>query len=211
MKRWILILSMLAAAGCSDSHTPGDDGGTSEDGGRLDDGGPRPDGGDCTLPTPAEHRTAATACSMDRPSTTPDPTAMGDCTTDADCAAGINGRCINGRGYFFCSYDTCFADSECTGGPCLCRGEGGGVGTGGANRCAGGNCRTDGDCGAGGWCSPTLGTCGDYGGVVGYYCHTCDDECTDDSECASPTMGPGYCAYEPTVAHWMCQYSQCAG
>lgn len=211
MARTLSILPFVLLVACGDSHTA-DDGGGGHDGGPLPDGaiadGGGTDGGACTLPVAEQHRASASACPMDRPMTTPDPTAMGDCATDADCTEGVNGRCVSHRGYAFCSYDTCFADDACEG-PCLCRGEGGGVGSGGANRCVSGNCQTDADCGPGNFCSPTLGDCGLYGGTVGYYCHTCDDECTNDSECTE--MGAGYCAYSPTVAHWICQYTQCAG
>lgn len=78
--------------------------------------------------------------------------------------------------------------------------------------CLAGNCRTDSDCANGGYCSPTLGQCGNYTGVIGYYCHTPSDECTDDSDCTgNPTSGPGYCMYSPEVAHWLCSYSHCVG
>ena len=73
-----------------------------------------------------------------------------------------------------------------------------------------GNCRTDADCGEGGACSPTLGDCGDYAGVVAYYCHTPTDECVDDADCTG-TAGRGYCAYNPAAGHWMCSDAQCVG
>jgi hypothetical protein len=107
-----------------------------------------------------------------------------------------------------CTYDTCYSDSSCTlGGPCACEGESGSPG----NSCVRGNCRTDADCGSNGYCSPTLGGCGNYGGVVGYYCHTAADTCVNDSECVMPMMPPGYCMYSPEVGHWACGYGQCVG
>jgi len=142
----------------------------------------------------------------------PSPGSMG-CQSDDECTEGTNGRCLPNRFQNECSYDDCFADSDCGGGACLCRGARGGVGSYGANQCVGGNCGTDADCGPGGYCSPSLGDCGDYGGVVGYYCRTCEDECLDDSDCTEETsvFGGGYCAYNPAVGHWACSYSQCAG
>ena len=56
-----------------------------------------------------------------------------------------------------------------------------------------------------------MGTCGAYAGTIGYQCHTPQDECTDDSDCASSTMGAGYCMHSPTVGHWVCGYGQCVG
>ncbi|HKO91194.1 MAG TPA: hypothetical protein VJU61_08580 [Polyangiaceae bacterium] len=135
-------------------------------------------------------------------------TSNGECVSDADCTANDNGRCNNNREYWSCSYDTCYSDATCTsGGPCACEGESGSLG----NTCLSGNCRTDADCPGSGYCSPTLGGCGNYGGVVGYYCHTAADTCLDDADCASPTQGPGYCLYAPEVGHWSCGYGQCVG
>lgn len=132
----------------------------------------------------------------------------GECLSDADCTAGDNGRCANNRDIWSCSYDTCYSDSACTsGGPCACEGGSGYAG----NTCLPGNCQTDADCGANGYCSPTLGGCGNYGGVIGYFCHTAADKCVDDADCASPTQGLGYCMYSPEVGHWSCGYGQCVG
>jgi hypothetical protein len=126
-----------------------------------------------------------------------------ECETDAQCTSGLNGRCIVGRGSY-CTYDTCFEDSDCgTGSMCLC-----GSSTWLGNSCSQAGCRVDADC-PGSWCSPTFGTCGNYTGVVGYACHTAADECVDDADCEN---GPGgYCAYSPMVAHWLCSTSQCVG
>ena len=133
----------------------------------------------------------------------------GECLRDADCTAQDNGRCSNNRGNFFCTYDTCYSDATCTGGgPCACEGESGSPG----NTCLPGNCRTDADCGgSNGFCSPTFGGCGDYGGVIAYYCHTAADTCVDDADCTSSPQGAGYCMYIPDVGHWTCGYGQCAG
>ncbi|HVZ74960.1 MAG TPA: hypothetical protein VHJ20_21410 [Polyangia bacterium] len=132
------------------------------------------------------------------------------CKTDADCTMGDNGRCLPTARILgcSCSYDGCFSDSDCkatTGGACACRTAGAAT----PNVCQAGNCRTDGDCGAGGFCSPTLGSCGNYGGVVGNYCHTAHDECVDDSDCAAQVKGD--CRWTPETSTWTCQSSQCAG
>jgi hypothetical protein len=130
----------------------------------------------------------------------------GSCGRDEDCTAGANGRCDSFRSVV-CTYDACFTDGECTrGGPCVCEG-----GQAGSNACLAGNCQTDADCGSGGYCSPSFGDCGNYSGVIGYYCHTPDDRCVNDEDCVEPGKGAGYCMYRPDVAHWACGYGQCVG
>ncbi|HJL14694.1 MAG TPA: hypothetical protein RMH99_03500 [Sandaracinaceae bacterium LLY-WYZ-13_1] len=206
--------ALALAAGCNASHGRDDDAGAPADAGVVTDDAAT----GCTLPEPEAHRSAEATCRRERPA----PPLAGEipehseCDEHADCTEGTNGRCTGGSFHgYHCSYDRCFADDDCAdrGGPCLCRGDGGGVASGGANRCAAGNCRTDADCGPGGFCSPSLGDCGDYGGVQGYYCHTCEDECTDDADCADMEgiFGRGYCAYDEVVGHWRCAYDHCAG
>lgn len=127
------------------------------------------------------------------------------CLSDADCAAGDNGRCNNNREIWSCSYDTCYSDATCTtGGPCACEG----ARSSDANACLPGNCQADADCASDGYCSPTFGDCGNYGGVIAYYCHTPADECVDDAECEG---GGGYCMYRPEIGHWACGTGQCVG
>lgn len=147
------------------------------------------------------------------------------CSEDSDCAAGKNGRCE--RGFLFqCSYDECFVDSDCAGkAPCGCRESGQ---SGVSNVClTSGNCRVDGDCGPNGYCSPSAlrlcgcpstelcpdsaacfdlagtrvpcGGCGDSCGH-GYFCHTPDDTCLDDSDCC----GEGSCNYDSVRHRWDC-------
>jgi collagen type I alpha len=179
--------------------------------------------GGATGRVPAKHRASAVACSTDRPagacpaangSGAPSPTLT--CTKDGDCTAGANGRCLPlGRVVgCSCSYDTCTTDADCAqmGGPCVCRPDAQGVvapTTSAANMCLAGNCRVDADCGAGGYCSPTLGSCGNYGGVTGYYCHTTKDTCVDDSDCAAKSAGD--CRYNPAISGWDCESTECAG
>jgi hypothetical protein len=81
------------------------------------------------------------------------------------------------------------------------------------NTCISSNCHTDADCGAGFFCSPTVdASCGSFYGVQGFYCHTCQDTCVNDSDCAAGAGSPaGYCAFDPSVGHWACGYGACAG
>jgi len=209
------ILIALVAIGCSDAHGRGDDAGPrgADAGPGYDSGGPVLDAGDvgCMLPEPAEHRPSGASCPTERDYYTIDemPDDWWDCTSHEECTEGDNGRCTGNSFHgYYCTYDACFGDDDCGAGPCVCRGEGGGVGNGGANRCLAGNCQTDADCGPGGWGSPTFGSCGDYSGVVGYYCHTCEDECTDDRDCGEY---PSYCAFDEGSGRWRCQDSHCAG
>jgi len=162
------------------------------------------DGGAC--PVPDDCTTCRSVC-LDYGQGPSCVTGSGECLSDADCMAHDNGRCQDNRGLWFCTYDSCYSDATCTnGGPCACEGESGSPG----NTCLPGNCRTDSDC-AGGYCSPTLGGCGNYGGVIGYYCHTAADVCLDDADCTTSMAGAGYCMYRPEVGHWACGYGQCVG
>jgi hypothetical protein len=157
---------------------------------------------------PEQHRATADACPATRPPSIVDagtPSDAGvfpgsDCQVDGDCTKGKNGRCMYTRVGPTCTYDACAQDSECpSGNVCRCETTG--------NRCVAGNCATDAQCNNLG-CSPTFGTsCGPYSGVQGYYCHTVNDTCLNDSDCKEG--GPGYCAY--TGNHWECSYGICAG
>jgi hypothetical protein len=168
---------------------------------------------------PQKHRATAVACPTERPagSCTIADGGTSSCISDSDCTAGSNGRCNSVQRVLYgctCTYDDCTTDADCQkqGGPCECRPAAQGivapVATQG-NVCMLGNCRVDGDCGAGGYCSPTLGTCGAYGGVEGYYCHTAKDKCVDDGDCAA--QGGGDCRYDTTNGVWACATSFCAG
>ena len=154
------------------------------------------------LPEPENHRPATRMCDDLRDSPEVSMSFAGGCESHDECTDGDNGRCLSGRAENYCSYDGCFADSDCEG-PCLC-----GSGSG-ANYCAGGGCQVDSDCGPGGWCSPTYGSCGSFGGVTAYECHTPDDECTNDSDCSD--MPNGYCKFSDEAGRWVCDNIQCAG
>ena len=162
-----------------------------------------------SLPEPENHRPeAAPMCDNERDSPViVDPmTISAGCTAHDQCTDGINGRCTDyGRGYADCTYDQCFEDSDCGAGPCVC-------GTGaGNNVCMGGDCQVDADCGEDGYCSPSYSDCGDYSGVVAYYCHTAADECTDDTDCPGAGPGGAYCMHSAELGHWVCSTSHCVG
>jgi hypothetical protein len=116
--------------------------------------------------------------------------------------AGTNGRCRYSTGgaiFCSCSYDTCLHDTDCpTGETCGCRGS---PYVSGGNSCVKSDCRVDSDCGAGGYCSPTTGSCGV---LLGYFCHTQKDQCVNDSDCAIDGGGLRKCGYSTTAGYWMC-------
>lgn len=152
---------------------------------------------------PTNHRASATPCSHDRGVGTADPQIMNpDCAKDADCTTGTNGRCLVttvAAHLNYCSYDTCFADTDCGGiKVCTCR-----EFPSDANRCAPGNCKVDADCGPKGYCSPSVDFDKTNFGVTGYWCHTAADECANDSDCTD-SNGHGKCAYNTQSATWKC-------
>jgi hypothetical protein len=163
---------------------------------------------ECTVPNDCQDCRAACVKARDGDRSVCIVGSAAQCLRDADCTEGDNGRCEDFRGFWQCTYDECFTDGDCSErGPCQC--EGGFWSE--SNACLAGNCRTDSDCGPGGYCSPTFGDCGNYAGVIAYYCHTPDDRCMDDEDCMSEEMGPGYCMYRPELSHWVCGYGQCVG
>ena len=158
---------------------------------------------------PTRHRGEATACGVPPPGSgmaggsaqgaAPPPQ---ECTQNSECTSGRNGRCTDQ----YCSYDECFADTDCAArAVCICSAP---DGTG--NRCAAPGCQVDADC-PGSWCSPTFGPCGLYGGILSYSCHSAQDECVDDTDCSDGSAGVAYCTYDPQVTHWICSSAQCVG
>lgn len=129
--------------------------------------------------------------------------------TDGECVDGVNGRCIwPYGGENVCQYDECFSDADCGGArACECRNEA----VFGVNRCYAGNCRTDSDCG-GGYCSPSAvhvfpNCMTDIApGSVGFFCHTEDDECTDDADCGQDSAA---CIFSVDALHWVCHELLC--
>jgi len=176
------------------------------------DAGRGPGSGTDAGRAPVNHRPSDAQCSTpaapgDCAGPGPSP---GGCTSDSNCTAGTNGRCLHPGGGpaadCSCTYDACVVDTDCPSGKtCACHGSPYTDSAG--NACVTGNCRVDADCGAGGYCSPSSlnEICGDS--LAGYYCHTAADLCIDDSDCspnvpASPD-GPA-CAYGATDARWEC-------
>jgi hypothetical protein len=198
-----LLIVLLAACGGRNLATPND----SDLGDHLPTP-PPPDGG-----PPKEHRPTAGICPL-RPAgmmcpfdgVPPD---MGGCRSDSDCSGGVNGRCEGVQAGCFCTYDTCQSDHDCKPNQvCACAPplrSGSTLG----NTCLDGNCHVDSDCGAYD-CSPSLGPgCIPMLPLVGYFCHTASDTCTNDSDCQ--TTGVGYCAYHPELGHWACMHATCGG
>jgi hypothetical protein len=173
---------------------------------------------------PVSHR-ASTTCPAHPASTSTAPacTAVpadsglhGQCATDNDCVSGINGRCIcqyppddAGAPYPRCAYDQCGSDNDCSGQVCGC-----GVveDTGDASAtqalfvqyaCVPGQCHADSDCGDGGYCSPSLSLCGF---VAEFACHTAQDECVNNSDCAAEPLDGGVaaCVYKDGLGYWTC-------
>jgi hypothetical protein len=150
------------------------------------------------------------------------------CMSDADCTTGADGECTAFHGpiacVIGCSYDECFDDTGCPSpAPCECRVS---ADSPDANHCeTNSTCQVDDDCGPGGFCSPSeldqfcfcpstalctpddhcyAGTmevpcaCGDACGH-GYFCHTKDDTCIDDEDCAG-----GTCSFDTVTRNWHC-------
>ena len=227
--KWLsacLLGLLLIAGGCAEplDQDPDNDW-TLEDGGQdtgtedpdtddpdTDPPDPDVDGPDCKIPEPDKHRATPQTCSGNPPSGPAGGTGYdagyNECSSHDDCS-GMNARCVQSRGGMVCTHDQCLTDSDCGSGEvCECGG-----GRHGSNVCLPSECRTDADCGPGGWCSPSFGTCGSYSGTVGYFCHTCEDECTNDSDCGDTSGGYGdpYCMYDQQVGKWTCSSSHCAG
>jgi hypothetical protein len=207
---------VLAACGGATASQIGDQGADPPDGGTTSrDAATRtseasdfdnyPDGSKGTPRVPAVHRPAPVACSHQRGAGNANPDlTFGACKTDVDCATGTNGRCNHstfGAQVNNCSYDTCFADTDC--GPntvCTCRED-----ASSTNRCAAvGNCKVDADCGNGNYCSPSVPFDKINLGVAGFYCHTGADTCVDDADCRQENAPAAACAFEPATSRWAC-------
>jgi hypothetical protein len=157
------------------------------------------------------HRSVGATCAAD---VMPTPTS---CQSSADCApdgsSGLTTQyCKVISGVQQCTYDACFADSDCPDAAdvCMCQGQSFGYShTSFGNVCLPGNCHQDSDCG-GYMCSPSIGSSGPFYGVQGYYCHNAQDQCHCDGDCT--WLAPnGYCFYNPEVAAWACGNSVAAG
>jgi hypothetical protein len=199
-------------------------GGTGDGADGASGGGANSTGGRAShlpLGPPDSHRSVGSVCSYDRPATVPvggGPADAGSgpnlqCFSDADCTNGTNGRCEVGRygrypvGIGYCNYDACFSDGDCAGqfGACICGDpQVGSSGTRGPNVCVNGNCRIDTDCGPSGYCS--LSTQSGYCGPdipSGFFCHTTNDDCASDSDCATRPV-TSRCTFDSTLHRWTC-------
>jgi hypothetical protein len=183
---------------------------------------------------PKKHRAAGSSCPRERSPGS----ALGSCgaallhcSSDSECTAGMNGRCVlatAGPGCDSnCSYDGCFSDSNCPSNqPCACRSS---ASSDVPNTCmTGGNCRVDADCGAGGYCSPSqtdfacscpsTALCeptkpgeGCFVNNVQVSC-LCGDSCGHGYFCHTPTdtctddsdCSDGTCSYDRTKDRWSC-------
>jgi len=195
---------------------PGDEG-VAGSGWTAGSGGTAGAGGSSPSMTATNHRAAPVTCSYVVTDAAIGQSDAGlsdagtpSCTQDSDCVGCANGqfgRC-EGPGST-CVCDQCMADGDCGAtGVCACDGTTFGWShTRRGNVCIPSNCRVDADCGPSGFCSPTtdLG-CGAFYGVTGYYCHTANDQCTNDTDCAQ-----GTCRYSPQVGYWVCATGACAG
>lgn len=190
-------------------------------------GPPVTDGGkrDAPLGPPLNHRAQSMACdSADSGIVASDAAVSQDsglnptgpdggllsCLADSDCPACASGqldRCVTWESV--CTCDLCNTDENCGAtGVCSCNGQSRGYsGRSIGNVCVPSNCRVDTDCGPAGFCSPTVDfTCGGFYGLAGYYCHTANDQCTNDSDCTQ-----GDCRYSPQIGYWLCGTGFCAG
>jgi hypothetical protein len=152
---------------------------------------------------PLHHRTGDQQCSQ--------PAAAGNCSggqppdscsSDAECTdAGLQARCINDGPLpgCHCTYDQCVHDTDCGGGKaCACHGSTYVYDNG--NSCVPGDCRVDSDCGTQSYCSPSDNPMS-CGALAGYFCHTPNDQCVDDSDCGSNAA----CAYDAGAKLWTCK------
>jgi len=209
-----------------DAGHPRPDGGgqPGHDAGRAGDAAGGPDSG---LAPPTSHRPTHQSCMSTRPPGLQDGGGIsfcgeqtGSCTNDSECpatndAGGTNGRCTPSEddgpaiSCPSCQYDQCSTDSQCgAGSVCACGGDA--LSGRFPNACLSGNCQVDSDCGSGGYCSPNVGFCGE--GTLGYYCHTADDECHNESDCQNnPNSFGGQCVYDTSKKIWDCQSEGCPG
>lgn len=122
------------------------------------------------------------------------------CASDADCPQGTTcgalGACYEPP--------ACDDDSQCgTGSACVCASqysvfEASFLSAVPYNQCAPAQCRADDDCN-GYSCALSVEAC--TGRVVGLYCHSERDECTQHSDCGDPER---VCAYDSSASSWRC-------
>jgi len=208
--RGALRLVFLGLAGCCLSVT-----GISEDGGGTtggaSTGGASTGGGSagaCVGSAPINHRPSDAQCQGPAPAG--NFSCSGNCPTgplftcngDAECDAGLNGRCVEGCciASSRCTYDQCTFDTDCPAGEtCACHGST--YLPPSDSTCVAGDCRVDADCGAGCGCSPSQ-QAGCWG-CLSYHCHTPRDLCVDDDDCGPENQGQ-FCVYSSDAGYWEC-------
>lgn len=108
--------------------------------------------------------------------------------------------------------DECLVDGDCAdGGVCSCAGNTFEYAHATRNLCVAAGCHVDSDCDNGELCSPSVGDSGPFYGIQLYACHTSEDTCGSDSDCAVQNGVQGYCQFAPPVGHWQCGYNFAAG
>jgi len=213
--RPVILMGGVFVAGCGGAHAlvPGTDAAAEAAPSGTDAAA---DASDARVPL--YHRSTSASCPSERapgPSGQPYPVGVATtCTSDSQCTVGTDGRCFPFEGLVGpggCSYDECFADSDCgSGATCLCRNS---SADNSANVCVhGGNCLVDSDCGPGNYCSPSLVESCQAPGQ--YFCHTALDTCLNDSDCgpADPNGLCGstnLCAFDMQAHRWTCTQANC--
>jgi hypothetical protein len=149
------------------------------------------------------------------------------CASDADCSETSAGFCYVGNCYSECLSDACHADSECpsgqmcaciaTGNACIAIAQGSCLTDSDCGAC--GFCSLNlVECGMSHKFCGDVGSCEGYAGIAdgwvstgcnsfcsgrctqGYFCHTPQDNCTDDSDCGVAS----HCAFASVFQSWMC-------
>jgi hypothetical protein len=207
--RRVMTLALLGLAGCCLSTVDGSTDGTAGGGGTSGTSGRT--AGSCGLaptnhrPSDAQCQTMAApgnyTCSGDCP-----PPGSGqrfECNGDAECDAGLEGRCVEGCcvASSSCTYDQCTFDRDCPADQtCACHGSP--YLAPADNTCVPGDCRVDADCRSGCACSPSQRP--GCWGCVSYHCHTPQDRCVNDADCQAQFPGDGFCVYASDAGHWEC-------
>lgn len=197
------VAALTLLLGCG-SLAPNSDGGA--DASSTDGQTSHGDSGGCShVRVPLVHRSSADACPMARGPGNGTGMDAGNaaCNRDSDCTMGMNGRCLATPfpPGWVCSYDTCYADSDCIGSvPCVCRSS---ASDSAPNVCApAGDCVLDSDCGPCGYCSPSGNP---FFPPPAWFCHQPGDTCINDSDCPPNPGGCQYgCNYDSVAAHWSC-------
>ena len=129
-----------------------------------------------------------------------------NCTSDAECVEGRNGRCESDPSgtELFCSYDECLVDEDCTAGSvCVCGGDQG------RNDCVPSTCTVDDDCERGSRCVQDNFDCH----TGGFHCMSPDADCIRDDDCpdeeGAEAGGRGDCSYNTGEGLWECAFNEC--